>query len=94
MEVDGRKCSVWRGGRVPQLCNFDETINVLHKKKDNTQSMWQISWGLPVAHAMRNTPQKDIASRLSDYYCERGGILPEEQGGATWTRAMHIYFIL
>ena len=57
----------------------DATIEVLLKKKDRTE------WGLfrgtfLVAHA-GEVLLKVIAGRLSDYYCEREGILPEEQCG-------------
>ena len=69
--------AVWRRGRVPQQWK-DATINVLHKKKDRTECGNYRGISL-VAHAGK-VLLKVIAGRLSDY-CEREGILPEEQCG-------------
>ena len=56
----------------------DATIKVLHEKKDRTECGNYRSISL-VAHAGK-VLLKVIAGRLSDY-CEREGILPEEQRG-------------
>ena len=69
--------AVWRGGVVPQQWK-DATIKVLHKKKDRTECGNYRGISL-VAHAGK-VLLKVIARRLSDY-CEREGILPEEQCG-------------
>ena len=68
---------IWRGGDVPQQWK-DTIIKVLHKKKDRTEcgSYRDISL---VAHAGKMLLMI-IARRLSGY-CERLGILHEEQGG-------------
>ena len=68
--------AIWRGGGVPQKWK-DATIFVLHKK-DRTEcgSCRGISL---VAHAGK-VLLKVIPNRLSNY-CEREGILPEEQCG-------------
>ena len=68
--------SIWRGGEVPQW--KDAIIMVLHKKKDRTECGNYRGISL-VAHAGKIL-LKIIARRLSEY-CERVGILPEEQSG-------------
>ena len=67
----------WRGGEVPQQWK-DPIIMVLHKKKDRTECGNYRGISL-VAHAGKIL-LKIIARRLSEY-CERVGILPEEQSG-------------
>ena len=57
----------------------DAIIMVLHKKKDRTECGNYRGISL-VAHTV-NILLKIIARRLSEYYCERVGILPEEQSG-------------
>ena len=66
---------IWRGGEVPQQWK-DAIIMVLHKKKDRTECGNYRGISL-VAHAGKIL-LKIIARRLSEY-CERVGILPEEQ---------------
>ena len=66
---------IWRGGDVPQQWK-DAIIKVLHKKKDRTECGNYRGISL-VAHAGKIL-LKIIARRLSDY-CERLGVLPEEQ---------------
>ena len=68
---------IWRGGAVPQQWK-DVIIMVLHKKKDRTECGNYRGISL-IAHA-RKILLKIIARRLSEY-CERVGILPEEQNG-------------
>ena len=69
---------IWRGGEVPQQ-RKDAIIKVLHKKKDRTEcGNYNKSISL-VAHAGKIL-LKIIARRLGEY-CERVGILPEEQSG-------------
>ena len=68
---------IWRGGEVPQRWK-DAIIMVLHKKKDRTECGNYRGISL-VAHAGKIL-LKIIARRLSEY-CERVGILPEEQSG-------------
>ena len=68
---------IWGGGKVPQQWK-DAIIMVLHKKKDRTECGNYRGISL-VAHAGKILP-KIIARRLSEY-CERVGILPEEQSG-------------
>ena len=68
---------IWRGGIVPQLWKY-ATIIVLHKKKDRPE-FGNYSGISLVAHAGKIL-LKIIARRLSEY-CERVGILPEEQSG-------------
>ena len=68
---------IWRGGEVPQQWK-DIIIMVLHKRKDRTEYGNYRGISL-VAHAGK-TLVKIISRRLSDY-CERVGILPEEQRG-------------
>ena len=68
---------IWRGGEVPrQWKNY--IIIVLHKKKDRTECGNYRGISL-VAH-IGKILLKIIARRLSEY-CERVGILPEEQSG-------------
>ena len=69
--------AVWWRRRVPRQWK-DATIKVLHKKKDRTECSNYRVISL-VAHAGKAL-LKAIAGRLSDY-CEREGILPEEQCG-------------
>ena len=66
-----------RGGAVPQQWK-DVIIMVLHKKKDRTECVHYRGISL-IAHA-RKILLKFIARRLSEY-CERVGILREEQNG-------------
>ena len=68
---------IWGGGEVPQQWK-DAIIIVLHKKKDRTECANYRGISL-VAHAGKIL-LKIIARRLSEY-CERVGILPEEQSG-------------
>ena len=68
---------IWMGGDVPQQWK-DAIIKVLHKKKDRTEC--GNYRGISVAAHAGKMLLKIIARRLSDY-CERLGILPEEQGG-------------
>ena len=68
---------IWGGGEVPQQWR-DVIIMVLHKKKDRTECGNYRGISL-VAHAGKIL-LKIIARRLSEY-CERAGILPEEQSG-------------
>ena len=65
------------GGEVPQEWK-DAIIMVLHKKKDRTECGNYRGISM-VAHAGKIL-LKIIARRLSEY-CERVGILPEEQSG-------------
>ena len=68
---------IWRGGEVPQ--HWKDTITmVLHKKKDRTERGNYRGISL-VAHAGKIL-LKINARHLSEY-CERVGILPEEQSG-------------
>ena len=66
---------IWRGEDVPQQWK-DAIIKVFHKKKDRTECGNYRGISL-VAHAGKIL-LKIIARRLSDY-CERLGILAEEQ---------------
>ena len=68
---------IWRGGEVPQQWKY-AIIMVLHKKKNQTECGNYRDISL-VAHADKIL-LKTIARRLSEY-CERVGILPEEQRG-------------
>ena len=68
---------IWRGDEVPQQWK-GVIIMVLHKKKDQTERANYRGISL-VAHADKIL-LKIIARRLSEY-CERAGILPEEQSG-------------
>ena len=68
---------IWRGSEVPQQWKY-AIIMVLHKKKDRTECGNYRGISL-VAHAGKIL-LKIIARRLSEY-CERAGILPEEQSG-------------
>ena len=68
---------IWKGGEVPQQ-RKDAIIMVLHKKKDPTKCGSYTGISL-VAHAGKIL-LKIIARRLSEY-CERIGILSEEQRG-------------
>ena len=68
---------IWREAEVPHQWKY-ATIMVLHKKKDRTECGNCRSNAL-VAHAGKIL-LKFIARRLSEY-CEREGILPEEQSG-------------
>ena len=68
---------IWRGSEVPQQWKY-ATIMVLHKKKDWTECDNYRGPSL-VAHASKIL-LKIIASRLGEY-CERVGVLPEEQSG-------------
>ena len=68
---------IWRGDEAPQQWK-DAIIMVLHKKKDRTECGTYRGISL-VAHAGKIL-LKIIACRLSEY-CERVGILREEQSG-------------
>ena len=68
---------IWRGGEVLQQWK-DGIIMVLHKKKDRTECGNYRGISL-VAHAGKIL-LKIVARRLSEY-CERVGILTEEQSG-------------
>ena len=68
---------IWRGGEVPQQCK-DAIIMVLHKMKNRTECGNYRCISL-VAHAGKIL-LKIIARHLSEY-CERVGIMPEEQSG-------------
>ena len=68
---------IWRGGVVPQQWRY-VIIMALHLKKDRTECGNYRGISL-VAHAGKIL-LKIIARRLSEY-CERVGILPEEQSG-------------
>ncbi|CAB1101768.1 unnamed protein product [Ectocarpus sp. CCAP 1310/34] len=68
---------VWQTGDVPQQWK-DATIKVLFKKGDTMECGKYRGISL-VAHA-GNVLLKVVATRLS-HYCEREGILPEEQSG-------------
>ena len=68
---------IWRGGEVPQQWK-DAIIMVIHKKKDRTECGSYRGISL-VAHDGKIL-LKIITRRLSEY-CERVGILPEEQSG-------------
>ena len=68
---------MWEGGEVPQQWK-DAIIMVFHKKKDRTECGNYRGISL-VAHAGKIL-LKIIACRFSEY-CERVGILPEEQSG-------------
>ena len=74
---------ILRGSEVPQQWK-DAIIMVLHKKKDRTKCGNYEGISL-VAHAGKIL-LKIIARRLSEY-CERVGILPEEQSGARPSRS-------
>ena len=69
--------STWRGSEVLQQWKY-AIIMILHKKKDRTECGNYRGISL-VAHACKML-LKIIARRLSEY-CERVGILPEEQSG-------------
>ena len=68
---------IWSGGEVPRQWK-DAIIMVLHKRKDRTECGNYRGISL-VAHAGKIL-LKIIARRLSEY-CERVGILLEEQSG-------------
>ena len=68
---------IWRGSEVPHQWKY-AIIMVLHRKKDRAECGNYRGISL-VAHAGKILP-KIIARRLSEY-CERVGILPEEQSG-------------
>ena len=68
---------IWRRGEVPQQWK-DAIVMVLHKKKNWTECGNYRGISL-VVHAGKIL-LKIIARRLSEY-CERVGILPEEQSG-------------
>ena len=68
---------IWRGADVPQQWK-DAIIKVVHKKRDMTECGNYRGISL-VVHAGKIV-LKIVARRLRDY-CERLGILPEEQCG-------------
>ena len=74
---------IWRGGEVPHQWKV-AIIMVLHKEKDRTECGNYRGISL-VAHAGKIL-LKINARRLSEY-CERVGILPEEQSGFRQNRS-------
>ena len=68
---------IWRGGEVPQQWK-DAIIMVLHKKNDRTECGNYRGISL-VAHAGKILPK--IMDRHLSEYCERVGILLQEQSG-------------
>ena len=68
---------IWRVGGVPQQWR-DAIIMVLHKKKNRTECDNYRGISL-VAHAGKILLK--IIARHTSEYCERVGILPEEQSG-------------
>ena len=68
---------IWRG-EVPQQWKY-AIIMVIHKKKDRTEC--GNYRGISLVANADNILLKIIARRLSEY-CERMGILPEEQSGS------------
>ena len=68
---------VWRGGEVPQQWKY-AIIMVFHKKKDRTECGNYRVISL-VAHAGKILLK--IIARLLSVYCERVGVLMEEQSG-------------
>ena len=68
----------WRGGEVPHQQWKGAIIMVFHKEKDRTEC--GNYRGISLAAHAGKVLLKIIARRLSEY-CERMGILPEEQGG-------------
>ena len=69
--------AVWMTGEAPQEWK-DVTINVLHKKMDQTEcSSYR---GLSLVARAAKVLLKIVANRLGDF-CEEAGILPEEQCG-------------
>ena len=74
---------IWRGGEVPQQWK-SAIIMVLHERKDRTECGNYRGISL-VVHAGKIL-LKIIARRLSEY-CERVGILPEEQSGSRPNRS-------
>ena len=69
--------AVWMTGEVPQEWK-NNTIKVLHKKKDRTEcSNYR---GLSLVAYAGKVLLKIVANRLGDF-CEEAGILPEEQCG-------------
>ena len=72
---------IWRGGEIPQKWN-NALITVLHKRKDRTECGNYRGTSL-AANAVKIL-QAIIIRRVSDY-CERVGILPEEQSGSRRT---------
>ena len=69
---------IWRGGEVPQQQCKDDITMVLHKKKSRTEC--SKSRGISLAAHTGMILLNIIARHLSEY-CERVGILPEEQSG-------------
>ena len=67
---------IWRGGEVPQQWKY--AIMAHHKKKNRTEC--GNYRGISLAAHAGKILLKIIARRLSEY-CERVGILPEEQRG-------------
>ena len=76
--------AIWRGGGVPQESKH-ATIIVLHKKKGRMERD-KYRGILLVAHAS-TVLLKVIADRLRNY-CEKEGVLPEEQCGVRPQRSM------
>ena len=74
---------IWRGNEVPQQWK-NGIIMVLHKKKDRAECGNYMGISL-VAHAGKILLEI-IAHRLSEY-CERVGILPEEQSSSRPNRS-------
>ena len=68
---------IWRGGEVPQQWKY-VIIMVLYKKKNRTEC--GNYRGISLVEHARKILLKIIGRRLSEY-CQRVGILPEEQSG-------------
>ena len=84
---------IWRGSEVPQQWKC-AIIMVLHKKKDRTECGNYTGISL-IAYAGKIL-LKIIARRFSEY-CERVGILPEEQSGFRPNRSTgttHVMFVI
>ena len=74
---------IWRGGKVPQQWK-DAIIMVLHKKRDRTEC--DNYRGISLVANAGKILLKIIAHRHSQY-CQRVGILPEEQRGFRTNRS-------
>ena len=69
--------TTWREGKIPQRWK-DAIIMAIHKKKDKTEC--GNYRGISLVSHTGKVLLKVIARRLSEY-CERRGLLPEEQSG-------------
>ena len=74
---------IWRGGKVPQQWK-DAIIMVLHKKRDRAEC--DNYRGISLVANAGKIQLKIIAHRRSQY-CQRVGILPEEQRGFRTNRS-------